>query len=93
MAIDREREVYERDSSATGILVGVLVVAVVAVLIWLAYSQGILRGGPGVPNTGDSDTLRVNVDTNLPGGTTDTGAGSGTGGGTGTGSGSTGGTD
>ncbi|MBX4215713.1 hypothetical protein KW797_02100 [Candidatus Parcubacteria bacterium] len=66
MAIERDREVYERDSSS-GILVGVLVAVVIAVIAWLAYSQGLFRGGPGIPSTGDNDSLRVNVDTKLPG--------------------------
>lgn len=56
---------------------GVLVVAVIAVLIWLAYNQGIFRNA-GVPNTGDNTSVDINA--TLPGTGTDGTYGTGTGG-------------
>jgi hypothetical protein len=47
------------ESSSTGIIVGVLVVVVIAVVAWVAYTQGLFNAKQQKPQ--DNGSLQINV--------------------------------
>lgn len=51
----------QKESSSTGIIIGILVIVVIAIVAWIAYTQGIFSGKEEVENTNDSTTLEINV--------------------------------
>lgn len=48
-------------SSTTGIMIGILVIVVIAIVAWIAYAQGYFGGAKQQAQPADSGSVQLNV--------------------------------